>query len=711
MVLRLFVLALFLLLSCTQVERDNAYDPGSENYVRPLSSSSSSLVQSSSSVMRSSSSEEEKEKFIDERDGKKYKYVQIGVQTWMAENLQYEISGTKCYDNNLDNCKIFGMLYDWNTAKTVCPSGWYLPNDTEWNVLRDFVGSNAGTKLKADSDLWISGKGTDDFGFTALPGGHYKGNFAEIGVVAGFWSATAGSQSGSAHFRFFKYNNASLNLDGFWVNNSLAYVRCLKDCGGANQICEDGIIKTKCGTSDDYYDPETQFCNSNIVYKKCDGEVYNPAANKCEDDVLLDKCGDGFFNPETQFCDSDEIYEKCDGEVYNSTANKCEDNILLDKCGDGFFNPETHFCDSNIINEFCNGKTYAATTQKCEDDVLLTKCGDDFFNPATHFCNTLIIYEKCNGETYTPSTRKCEDDILLTGCGSNFFNPATHFCGSNIIYELCNGQAYSNPASRKCEEGVVKDLCWHNSYYDSTKEFCTGGQIYLLCNNKKYDPTKLQCEGNTFQKKCGEVWYDTYSKYCIDNNLIDKEEFIDERDGKKYKYVEIGTQTWMAENLNFDADGSRCYNYESKNCEKYGRLYNWATAMGYPNKYNTELFGIPLITIPDICPEGWRIPNITEWTVLINYVGGNSTAGEKLKTVDHWRENYDGTDEFGFSALPGGSSSNDVDIRAFFWTATEFSATSSRYIPMETGAANTGNSSSKTFTYSVRCIKNTLPSP
>jgi len=171
---------------------------------------------------------ENKGEFIDSRDSKTYRYVIIGTQTWMAENLQYETSNTKCYDNNPDNCKIFGILYDWNTAKTICPSGWHLPNDDEWITLRDYVNSDE-AKLKANSSTWKFSKGTDDFGFTALPGGFYRGDiggFNYNGECAGFWSATEGRISGSAHLRYI--NNNSFGLDGLYINNSWVNVRCLK---------------------------------------------------------------------------------------------------------------------------------------------------------------------------------------------------------------------------------------------------------------------------------------------------------------------------------------------------------------------------------------------------------------------------------------------------------------------------------------------------
>jgi len=178
---------------------------------------------------------ENEENFIDSRDGKIYRQVTIGHQTWMAENLRYETSNTKCYDDEHYNCEIFGILYDWNSAKTICPDGWHLPSDAEWIALANFVENEsgcsgcAGTKLKADSDLWISGKGTDDWGFTALPGGCNRDNiFRFKGEAAGFWSATTGSSSGSAHFRYFN-TREPLGLDGYYINRSWANVRCLRD--------------------------------------------------------------------------------------------------------------------------------------------------------------------------------------------------------------------------------------------------------------------------------------------------------------------------------------------------------------------------------------------------------------------------------------------------------------------------------------------------
>ena len=143
--------------------------------------------------------------FTDSRDGKVYKIVQIGRQVWFAENLNYDVpddTSDVCYENSPDSCAKYGRLYNWETALTVCPAaaGYYLPTDDEWTTLINYVGGEkkAGTKLKSSTG-WKSYKkvpaGTDEYGFTALPGGfdEYEDghiDFFGAGFCGGWWSAT-----------------------------------------------------------------------------------------------------------------------------------------------------------------------------------------------------------------------------------------------------------------------------------------------------------------------------------------------------------------------------------------------------------------------------------------------------------------------------------------------------------------------------------------
>ena len=140
----------------------------------------------------------------------------------------------------------------------------------------------------------------------------------------------------------------------------------------------------------------------------------------------------------------------------------------------------------------------------------------------------------------------------------------------------------------------------------------------------------------------------------------------DSRDGKVYRTIKIGNQVWMAENLNFKIDSSYCYNDSSKYCKKYGRLYSWAAAKR-------------------ACPEGWHLPTIDEFETLFAAVGGQSTAGKKLKSASGWKKDGNGTDDYSFTALPaGGRSTNESfyggDGGAYFWSSTEYGKNRSYYI-------------------------------
>jgi len=135
--------------------------------------------------------------FTDSRDGKTYKTVKLDKQTWMAENLNYNAGGSKCYDNNESNCKKYGRLYDFETAKKACPPSWHLPSENEWQTFVDLVGGEgkvADNMLKASSG-WNdykgkSGNGLDAVGFSGLPGGYGSsgGSFRSVGNYGYWWS-------------------------------------------------------------------------------------------------------------------------------------------------------------------------------------------------------------------------------------------------------------------------------------------------------------------------------------------------------------------------------------------------------------------------------------------------------------------------------------------------------------------------------------------
>jgi Fibrobacter succinogenes major domain (Fib_succ_major). len=185
-----------------------------------------------------------------------------------------------------------------------------------------------------------------------------------------------------------------------------------------------------------------------------------------------------------------------------------------------------------------------------------------------------------------------------------------------------------------------------------------------LCNGVRYDKDIYRCEYGELIGKCrGKDYYVAYDQ-CVNGIVVNSTAssnnsgtFTDNRDGKTYKWVKIGKQTWMAENLNYNANGSKCHNNNHANCKKYGRLYNWATAMGIDAKYNYQSWNGSDIKHQGICPKGWHLPTKVEWDVLIAAVGGEKTAGRYLKATSGWNYNKgksgNGTDAYGFAALPG----------------------------------------------------------
>jgi len=166
----------------------------------------------------------------DKRDGKKYKVVKIRKQTWMAENLNYDAKGSKCYHDKLENCQKYGRLYDWSTAKKACPSGWHLPSDKEWDVLIETAGDDR-YKLKLRAKSWL---GTDEFGFSALPGGCRGGpTGGGLGLGEfGFWWGTRKSLIFLNPYSLGISANKSSSWcrsEGFGGDKFSISIRCLQD--------------------------------------------------------------------------------------------------------------------------------------------------------------------------------------------------------------------------------------------------------------------------------------------------------------------------------------------------------------------------------------------------------------------------------------------------------------------------------------------------
>lgn len=230
--------------------------------------------------------------------------------------------------------------------------------------------------------------------------------------------------------------------------------------------------------------------------------------------------------------------------------------------------------------------------------------------------------------------------------------------------------------------------------------------------------------------------YDTVTTEYLNQEMLAEGKYgilVDSRDNKVYRTIEIGGQTWMAQNLDFDKDGiySYCPNNSLDDCKKYGRLYRWAQAMNLDDSYNTQRAtgakgadSILFRPTRGICPAGFHIPDSTEMAKLESYVKAYNTIYypdddivsslmSKNEAVD-WKSTSGkkATDRYGFAGMGAGGLNTGkytwYNEHVYFWTATETASNGNAY---NAGLLNTAtvfryNNCTKLFFLSVRCIKN-----
>jgi len=731
---------------------------------------------------------EETNLFRDARDGKKYKYVKIGEQVWMAENLNYAAEGSKCVnsdktlnDANTAACDTYGRLYDWETAmgglassdanpsniQGVCPAGWHLPSNAEWKTLTDFVGG-AASKLRvtdwATSYNGIITNGTDDYGFSALRSGEgdIKYGTGNVGTEAVWWTATEYSDS----LAYYWSMNATENVRNwrtykhyYPINVSLhpVYsVRCVKGQGVPPTIC-----------NGKYYNPATHFCSGGKeIYSLHNGKEYEPAI-----------CGTEKYNSATHFCTKSEntpaVFEKCGGKGYDTRTNVCvngevQDTSKAPRFTDARDKQKYKYVKIGKQTWMAENLNYAANGSKCLDNKItncdiygrlydygtaLPGCGsgtacyrgniglepqgvcpDGWHLPNDDEWFELFDFAGAGNINETSTKLKASIKLRATSGWGEYGNGTDNYGfsalptnGNYAAFWTSYGASETYVMSAQIypvlEYGIYTSWGANTTYSPKNSAFSVrclknSGTI-PRCGNIGYDPKIHFCTKSPSNPElvalCGGKGYDTRTKFCKDGEVQDlptapsKLTFTDARNSKEYKYVKIGEQEWMAENLNFNASGSKCYSNLESNCEIYGRLYTWATAN-------------------EVCPTGWHLPSKAEWTTLADVVGGEYSdgSGNKLKAISNLWETvtnpnllegnpakYAGTDDYGFSALPGGSSNGSTFStlgRSTSWWSTDvpsINPNSAYYASVDynTTYFSANSSSYKTNLNSVRCLK------
>ena len=320
-------------------------------------------------------------------------------------------------------------------------------------------------------------------------------------------------------------------------------------------------------------------------------------------------------------------------------------------------------------------------------------------------------------------------------------------------YDFTNNKDWSAGVDGEIKEGSVTDSVY---VYDATAwrvadeiEKVLGGCVvaiadslvkvgstYYICSPRKWVvATELQYD--TYKQSCaefGQIIHGNinadYAYFCYGkewkrfygNENITYGKLLDERDGQIYRTVKIGKQTWMAENLNY-ADSAQtpsleescwCYEYKDDNCVLYGRHYNWYSVFKPDNPLDCTPYPCKLkqltTDVQGFCPMGWHLPVQTEWQDLFDEVGGASVAGERLKSVIGWKNNGNGTDTYGFSAMPAGERDEVMAWgysggTALFWSYTDNGENDPHFVDFSYDRESAVLGSYKYSAISIRCIK------
>ena len=259
--------------------------------------------------------------------------------------------------------------------------------------------------------------------------------------------------------------------------------------------------------------------------------------------------------------------------------------------------------------------------------------------------------------------------------------------------------------------------------------------VLVACSNSDDSLSDSDWDSSSSSSEINESSSSVPEGY-VDPSTVVKGTMTDERDGQTYKTVTIGTQTWMAENLNYaytdvpynytlndssytSDSTSWCYKDSAEYCAKYGRLYTWAAAMDSVGTWSTNGKGCgykstctPTCPVRGICPEGWHLPDTTEWHTLFTAVGGKSTAGKMLKSTSGWNSSGNGTDSYAFSALPAGGRYDAGGYGhggavASFWSSSQKADSVAYHVLLfyYLDVAEDHTSSNKYYGFSVRCLK------
>ena len=610
---------------------------------KPLSSS---FAQSSSSLSSSSALTDENH-FIDDRDGLIYKKVTIGSQIWMAENLRLETENSSCWNFNT-NCSQSGNLYKWSAAidsagvyssngkgcglgkkcslkdpiRGACPAKWHVPTKDEFEELFIFIGgqSVAGKILKSTNGWSQKGNGIDKYDFSAFPTLYPIRANSSSNEESIFWTSTKSDNNIKAYTIKFSYQIDSVDVSEAPMRGEFS-IRCV-------------------------FDEKKEISSSSKASSSSKGKS-SSSKSSSSNASIFEQDTYGWSNG-------------IDGEIKAGNVTK---------------------------NDYIYDAQLGVWREASSEEYSFGGCTEAREKEIAHYSNAPRgLWFICKSrewvvadtiEVDTHGWKNGIDGEIKKGDSTDVFYKYDEILNEWLIANKNDTLLKFNGCTTKLE-GSVKKSSVNNSYYE--------------------------CEALNWND--GWIW-SVPKEYYLNPN-ISYGTMVDSRDGKTYKTIKIGKSEWMAENLNY-ADSietksllksSWCYNNVVTNCNVAGRLYTWAAAYdslshlssdtweGYNGPQSDPkgcgygvLCGIMGGT-PSICPSGWRLPMESDIEKLWNVigVGGSSEkANTLLKSQKGWDYGENGSDTYGFSALPVGMKNENGEFvqdggSTCFWSAQEYGA-------------------------------------
>ena len=634
----------------------------------------------SATSVENNNEHESLESFTDSRDNREYKKVTIDEQTWMAENLYFE--------------KYF---YTWEEAKKACPEGWHLPNDDEWKILFVEVGGveQAGLQLKSTSGWETGENGKDKYGFEASPMG-YRDALDERqkkGYRALFWSATELDSKNAYNWRFDGVSDYVFHED--YPKNFKLSVRCIE-----NNISEESSSSSdeKLSSSNKVQSSSSsKNQSSSSITKQSSSSIHSSSSAKSSSSESSSSVNSPSSSSTTSSSSAPiENLSSSSSSIVSSSSEPPRQTV---------YDPI-----KKTLTDGRDGHVYRTTT--INNRVWMAENLDYayYFKSARSFCyQNDTAYCTKYGRLYTwsaamDSAGAFSNDSKLCGLKSNC-KPAEDVRGMcpegwhlpnraewNELFYYIGGYNTQKLKAKQNWDGYEGSDDFGFSILSAgvrtaKAEFANEKKNAYFWTSDKEDANVVVFD-QTQTYNLGMITDDNaYSIRCLmnyeDKNIPKPDHEIlygtleDSRDGNVYKTVEIGEQTWMAENLRFEyhegSAESSCPKDNPEYCKTFGRLYTWSAAIDSAGIYSNDGIGCgyykicnPTTFADGICPEGYRLPNEDDFLKLREAAGGETLAGQNLKGLEGWPRNGNGYNLYGFNATP----ISETDA-VYYWSSSE----------------------------------------